>query len=61
MKRMIYYTSTEKNATIQAVESGTTFDYIDISNIVVFVKQKEAEAFVAKRDGNKKKASRKFW
>lgn len=31
MKRMIYYTSTEKNATIQAVESGTAFDYIDIS------------------------------
>ena len=57
-KRMVYYTSTEKHVTVQAVESGTTFE--NIQNIVIFAKQKEAEAYAAKRDGNKK-SHRRLW
>lgn len=48
-KRMVYYTSTEKHVAVQAVESGTTFE--NIQNIVIFAKQKEVEAYAAKRDG----------
>lgn len=58
MKKVIWYTSTEKNTAVQAVESGTTFE--NIQNIVFFVKQKEAAAYAAKRDGNKE-AHRKLW
>lgn len=57
-KRMVYYTSTEKHVAVHAVESGTTFE--NIQNIVIFAKQKEAEAYAAKRDGNKK-SHRKLW
>lgn len=57
-KRMVYYTSTEKHVAVQAVESGTTFE--DIQNIVIFAKQKEAEAYAAKRDGNRK-SHRRLW
>lgn len=38
-------------------ESGAT---INACNIVVFAKQKEAEAYATKRDGNKK-SHRKLW
>lgn len=58
MKRMIYYTSTEKNAAVQAIESGAMFS--NTYNIVIFAKQREAEAYAAKRDGDKK-SSRKLW
>ena len=58
MKKVIWYTSTEKNTAVQAVESGTTFE--NIQNIVIFAKQKEAAAYAAKRDGNKG-SRRKLW
>ena len=57
MKKVIWYTGTEKNTAVQAIESGAT---INASNIVIFAKQKEAEAYAAKRDGNKK-SHRKLW
>lgn len=58
MKRMIYYTSTEKNAAVQAIESGAMFS--NTYNIVIFAKKREAMAYAAKRDGNKN-SSRKLW
>ena len=47
-----------KHVAVQAVESGTTFE--NIQNIVIFAKQKEAEAYAAKRDGNRK-SHRRLW
>lgn len=58
MKRMIWYTTTEKNGAVQAIESGTTLG--NTYNIVIFAKQREAEAYAAKRDGDKK-SHRKLW
>ncbi len=58
MKKMIWYTSTEKNSAVQAIESGTTLG--NTYNIVIFAKQREAEAYAGKRDGDKK-SSRKLW
>lgn len=43
MKRMIYYTSTEKNAAVQAIESGAMFS--NTYNIVIFAKKREAMAY----------------
>lgn len=57
MKKVIWYTGTEKNTAVQAIESGAT---INACNIVIFAKQKEAEAYAAKRDG-KKDTHRKLW
>lgn len=57
MKKVIWYTGTEKNTAVQAIESGAT---INACNIVIFAKQKEAEAYAAKRDG-KKDSHRKLW
>lgn len=37
MKRMIYYTSTEKNAAVMAIESGAMLS--NTYNIVIFAKQ----------------------
>lgn len=50
-KRMIYYTSTEKNCAVMAIESGAMLS--NTYNIVIFATQREAEAYAAKRDGNK--------
>lgn len=58
MKRMIYYTSTEKNAAVQAIESGAMFS--NTYNIVIFAKKREAMAYAAKRDGGKK-TNRRLW
>ena len=57
-KRMIYYTTTEKNCAVMAIESGAMLS--NTYNIVIFAKQREAEAYAAKRDGDKK-SSRKLW
>lgn len=58
MKRMIYYTTTEKNSAVQAIESGAMLG--NTYNIVIFSKKREAMAYAAKRDGDKK-SSRKLW
>lgn len=58
MKKMIWYTTTEKNSAVQAVESGTTLG--NTYNIVIFANQREAETYAAKRDGGKK-TNRKLW
>lgn len=58
MKRMIWYTTTEKNGAVQAIESGTTLG--NTYNIVIFANQREADAYAAKRDG-KKDSHRKLW
>lgn len=58
MKRMIYYTSTEKNAAVMAIESGAMLS--NTYNIVIFTKQREAMAYAAKRDGGKK-TNRRLW
>jgi len=58
MRRMIYYTSTDKNAAVQAIESGAMLS--NTYNIVIFAKQREAEAYAAKRDGGKK-TNRRLW
>lgn len=58
MKKVIWYTSTEKNTAVQAIESGAVLT--NTYNIVIFAKQKEAEAYAAKRDG-KKDSHRKLW
>lgn len=55
MKKVIWYTSTEKNTAVQAIESGAT---INACNIVIFAKQREAEAYAAKRDGKKRYTSK---
>lgn len=57
MKKVVWYTGTEKNTAVQAIESGAT---INAYNIVIFASQREAEAYAAKRDGNKK-SHRKLW
>lgn len=57
MKKVIWYTWTEKNTAVHAIESGAT---INACNIVIFATQREAEAYAAKRDG-KKKSYRKLW
>lgn len=51
-KRMIYYTSTEKNCAVMAIESGAMLS--NTYNIVIFAKKREAMAYAAKRDGGKK-------
>lgn len=58
MKRMIYYTSTYKNAAVQAIESGAMLS--NTYNLVIFAKKSEAMAYAAKRDGNKK-SHRRLW
>lgn len=58
MKKVIWYTSTEKNTAVQAIESGAMLT--NTYNIVIFAKQREAEAYAAKRDGNKK-SHRRLW
>lgn len=58
MKKMIWYTSTEKNSAVQAIESGTTLG--NTYNIVIFANQREADAYAVKRDGDKK-SHRKLW
>lgn len=58
MKRMIWYTTTEKNGAVQAIESGTTLG--NTYNIVIFANQREADAYATKRDGNKK-SHRRLW
>lgn len=58
MKKVIWYTGTEKNTAVQAIESGVVLT--NTYNIVIFAKQREAEAYAAKRDGDKK-SSRKLW
>ena len=60
MKKVIWYTGTEKNTAVQAIESGATINACNACNIVIFAKQKEAEAYAAKRDG-KKDSHRKLW
>ena len=55
---MIWYTTTEKNGAVQAIESGTTLG--NTYNIVIFANQREADAYAAKRDGDKK-SHRKLW
>lgn len=57
-KRMIYYTSTEKNCAVMAIESGAMLS--NTYNIVIFATQREAEAYAAKRGGNKK-SHRRLW
>lgn len=57
MKKVVWYTGTEKNTAVRAIESGVT---INACNIVIFASQREAEAYAAKRDGNKK-SHRKLW
>lgn len=57
-KRMIYYTSTEKNSAVMAIENGAMLS--NTYNIVIFAKQREAEAYAAKHDGNKK-SHRRLW
>lgn len=57
MKKVIWYTGTEKNTAVQAIESGATINACDI---VIFASQREAEAYAAKRDG-KKDSHRKLW
>lgn len=57
-KRMVYYTSTEKNGAVQAIESGAMLS--NTYNIVIFAKQREAVAYAAKRDGGKK-TNRRLW
>lgn len=58
MKRMTYYTSTEKNTAVQAIESGVVLT--NTYNIVIFAKKREAMAYAAKRDGDKK-SHRRLW
>lgn len=55
---MIYYTSTEKHGAVMAIESGAML--ANTYDIVIFAKQREAEAYAAKRDGNKK-SHRRLW
>ncbi len=57
-KRMIYYTSTEKNCAVMAIESGVMLS--NTYNIVIFAKKREAMAYAAKRDGGKK-TNRRLW
>lgn len=57
-KRMIYYTSTEKNCAVMAIESGAVLT--NTYNIVIFAKKREAMAYATKRDGNKK-SHRRLW
>lgn len=59
MRRMIYYTSTDKNAAVQAIESGAMFS--NTYNIVIFAKKREAMAYAAKRDAGGKKTNRRLW
>lgn len=58
MKRMIYYTSTERHGAVMAIESGAVLS--NTYNIVIFATQREAEAYATKRDGNKK-SHRRLW
>lgn len=58
MKRMIYYTTTEKNGAVMGIESGAMFS--NTYNIVIFAKKREAMAYAAKRDGGKK-TNRRLW
>lgn len=58
MKKVIWYTSTEKNTAVQAIESGAVLT--NTYNIVIFAKKCEAMAYATKRDGNKK-SHRRLW